>query len=138
MKKKKVQAPNIPDVLSCLLAHDESTNRWTGHCLDFDIVTSGKSVDSAWENLRAALTLHVEHCFTHHHRGLNHKAPQRDWDLFCALKKQQHFIRTEPITLRLILPQVVEMPPLWVQGVESTTGSAVCGKTSTASVQAVH
>ena len=134
----KRPTPKIPDVLSCLLALDEQSNRWTGHCLDFDIVTSGKTADSAWENLRAALTLHVEHCFTHHHQGLGFKAPKQDWDMFAELKKTQKNFRSEPITLRLIEPHMEEMPPLWVQGVESILGSVASEQCAAASIQTVH
>ena len=116
MSKK---APVIPDVLSCLLTQDGETKFWIGHCLNFDLVTSGKDPDSAWENLRAVIKTHIEHCFTHHWDGLKSEAPRADWLLFDALKNKQPLMRTEKITLRLIAPQTEQVPPFWIQGVES-------------------
>jgi hypothetical protein len=113
-------APVIPGVLSCLLTQDEETKLWLGHCLDFNLVTSGKSPDGAWTNLRAVIKTHVEHCFTNHRDGLGFRAGSQDWRLFDELKKKQPMMRTEKITLRLVAPETEQIPAFWMQAAEST------------------
>jgi hypothetical protein len=112
------QETMIPNVLRCLLTKDPATGRWNGHCLDFNIATSGKDPDRAWKNLRAVVRLHVEHCFTHWQDGLKSRAHQADFTLFDALAQQQHF-RSEKITFDLVAPKASEqLAPLWIQGIE--------------------
>jgi|SRR5580658_7682214 hypothetical protein len=135
MSKK---APVIPDVLSCLLSQDGETKFWIGHCLNFDLVTSGKDPDSAWENLRAVIKTHVEHCFTHHPEGLSFKAPEGDWTLFDALKTKQPLMRTEKITLRLVAPQTEQIPAFWIQGVESSFLGEKREQTAASAIPAIH
>jgi predicted RNase H-like HicB family nuclease len=128
----------IPKVLSCLLSQDADTKFWLGQCLDFALVTSGKTPDNAWENLRAVITTHVEHCFTHHPDGLKKRAVDEDWQLFEALKKEQLIRRTEKITLRLAPPQAEQIPPFWIEGVESAFLGDVREQASPAAVSAVN
>lgn len=129
----------IPDVLSCLITHDAATNRWLGHCLDFDLITSGKTPDAAWEHILGVVKVHVENCFTHHRAGLRFRARQQHWDLFEALNKKTDLFRQEKITLRLVQPEEEQQPPVWMKGIETEFGGA-CGRPDSAAtaVSAVH
>jgi len=120
----KKNEPIIPDVLSCLITHDAATNRWLGHCLDFDLITSGKTADAAWEHICGVVKVHVENCFTHHQDGLRFRAGKQHWDLFSALKKKSNLFRQEKITLRLVRPEEAPTPPVWMQGIETQFGGA--------------
>jgi hypothetical protein len=94
-----------------------------GHCLDFDIVTSGKDEDRAWRNLMGVVRLHVEHCFTHWQDGLKFKATDQEIAIFEALKEKQPEFRSEKITFNLIPPKkTIDLQPLWIQGIELTEG----------------
>lgn len=139
--KESEKAPEIPPVLSCLLTQDSITSLWLGQCLDFNIVTSAKSPDTAWKNLRAVIKLHVEQCFAHHHEGLRRRAPEEDWALFNELKNQQEHFRSEPINLKLVSPE--KPPEIWALCVESTvqiwsSGGKEQGSAATAAIPGVH
>jgi hypothetical protein len=115
----------IPEVLRCLLTKDVQTGRWLGHCLDFDIVTSGKDEDSAWNNLKAVVRAHVESCFTHWQDGLKFKASSQEIALFEALKEKQELFRSDKIEFRLTplkRSELHPLHPLWIQGVEWVEG----------------
>jgi hypothetical protein len=130
--------PKIPEVISCLISQDGSSKRWIGHCLDFNLVTSGKDPDKAWAHLCGVIKVHVEHCFTHHHDGLKFRAADEHWQLFENLKKKQKMMRTEKITLRLVERKDGSgEPPFWVQGVEAGLGGT-CVSNTAAAVPAVH
>ncbi|HVB55851.1 MAG TPA: hypothetical protein VNE63_05380 [Candidatus Acidoferrales bacterium] len=121
--EKQDQSTLIPSVLSCLLTEDKETRRWNGHCLDFDIATSGKDPDRAWRNLRAVVRLHVEHCFTHWQKGLTFRASRDEISLFVALKRAQQPVRSEKITFELAPPPTQEhLSSLWIEGIELTEG----------------
>jgi hypothetical protein len=111
----------VGKVLSCLLSKDEQTGRWLAHCLDFDLLTSAKSQDTAWENLRKIVRVHIEHCFTFHEDGLKLKAEPHEWSDFKRIKDHLESegipIRTDKITLRLI--PVESGGELWIRGVET-------------------
>jgi len=107
----------IPEVLRCLLTRDVETGRWIGHCLDFDIVTSGRDPEIAWMNLKAVVRAHVESCFTHWQKGLTFKASDEDIAIFEALKKHQRF-RSDKIEFKLLAPKNAELHPLWMEGME--------------------
>jgi hypothetical protein len=116
----------VPSVLRCLLQLDTESKRWNGHCLDLDLATSGKDPDQAWQNLRAVVRLHVEHCFTHWQDGLRFKAEPEEIAVFEALRKHQH-IRSEKITFNLVPPQTQEeLPPLWIEAAQMDEG-VECG-----------
>ena len=80
---------HIPKILSCLLTLDKETGRWNGHCLDFDIVTSGVDEDEAWQNLKAVVRLHVEECFNKWPDGLKRTASQERWNCFRGNARDQ-------------------------------------------------
>jgi hypothetical protein len=115
----------IPKVLRCLLTEDPETGRWNGHCLEFDLATSGIDPDQAWNNLRAVVRLHVENCFTHWQEGLKFRASAEEVALFELLKKQEQPFRSEKITFNLVPPQRPEelLAPLWIQGIELEQGA---------------
>jgi hypothetical protein len=130
MTTKRI-APRIPRIFSCLLGPDNETGRWIAHCLDFDLVTSGKTEDDAWKHLLRIVKMHVEHCFTHRPEGLQHEADPTEWTLFKALKQQTEFIRSEKISLTLVPPPEDEsLNFFWIKGVET--------KPSADLVQRVH
>ena len=108
-------------VLSCLLSIDEQTGRWLAHCLDFDLMTSAKTQDAAWENLRKVVRVHVEHCFTFHQDGLKLEAEPHEWEDFRRIEDQLKAdnmpIRTEKITLKLTPPK--PCGEIWIRGVET-------------------
>lgn len=122
----------IPDLLSCVLSRDEETGRWLGHCLDFDLVTSGKTEDEAWKNLRGVVKMHIEHCFTHHRAGLTLRADEEEWDLFRASSRTQP-ARRDKIVLNLIPPPEHEHT-FWIQAIELKHDA----KTAAPPVPAVH
>lgn len=113
----------IGKVLSCLLSKDERTGRWLAHCLDFDLMTSAKTQDTAWENLRKVVRVHIEHCFTFHQDGLKLEAEPQEWSDFKniehRLKAEELPIRTEKITLKLNPPRTLAEFELWIRGVET-------------------
>ena len=78
----------IPEMLRCLLTRDAETNRWLGHCLDLDIVTSAKDEDVVWDNLKAVVRLHVEHSFD---APLSFRASDDEIEVFEALKENRSF-----------------------------------------------
>ena len=105
MDNNQDQNTMIAQRASMLMTKDEATGRWNGHCLDFDIATSGKDPDRAWKNLRAVVRLHVEHCFTHWQEGLTFKACAAEIDLFDRLMAKQQTFRSEKITFDLAPPK---------------------------------
>jgi hypothetical protein len=113
----------IPEVLRCLLQHDQETGRWNGHCLDLDLATSGETSEVAWKNLRAVVRLHIEHCFTNWQEGLKFCASDSEIAVFEALKAKQP-VRSEIIQLNLVPPKDrrPSMPALWIQAVEDKEG----------------
>lgn len=121
-------------VLSCLLSKDGQTGRWLAHCLDFDLLTSAKTEEIAWENLRKVVRAHIEHCFAFHREGLELQAESSEWSEFRRVEKRLMDdglpIRTEKITLKLATPTKPWGDDLWIKGVE-TFGQ----RTATASLQ---
>jgi predicted RNase H-like HicB family nuclease len=127
----------IPEVLRCLLSKDMVTGRWLGHCLDFDIVTSGEDEEKAWKNLKAVVRAHVESCFTQWQDGLKFRATRNEIDLFEKLKERQQNFRSDKLELKLTPPPEVKPLPLWIQGIEWIEGAAR-GETKTSTLQAVN
>src|SRR5258707_63699 len=106
-KKSKAQPVTSPllinddEILSCTLSRDAETSRWLAHCLNFDLITSGKDQDSAWQNLIRIVRAHIEHSLTFHHAGdLVLRASDEEWELFNRSKKSQKNFRSEKVTLR--------------------------------------
>jgi len=124
----------LPKVLSCLLTKDAETGRWIGHCLDFDIVTSGLNQDSAWSNMKEVVRLHVEQCFTNWHPGLKIRAKQDRWDIFESLEKSEMPFRQDKIEFDLVAPAVDDLHALWLKALAPFEGSCH-GKIETAQVQ---
>lgn len=95
----------VPSVISCLLRKDKQTERWEGHCLDFDIVTSGSSEDIAWNNLKKVVRRHVEQCFNDWQPGLQRRAAQCHWNEFEDLHKKKVKFRQDKLSLCLVKPR---------------------------------
>lgn len=131
---------HIPKVLSCLLTPDEETGRWNGHCLDFDIVTSGLNEDAAWANLKAVVKNHVEECFVKWPKGLEHTASQDRWKCFQNLTEQekQNPFRQEKIHFNLPEPSESDYErvndELWIKGLQFLPKGIFWGHAATASV----
>jgi hypothetical protein len=125
----------LKDDLSCLLRFDKATERWLGHCLDLDLVTSAKTEAAAWDNLRKTIKAHVELCWKRDREALRrNRAPQADWDLFKHLQGKGEG-RRDKIVFDLLEPELVG-GPIWVEALESPMGID-CGKAATG-FQAVH
>ena len=97
---------------------DHQSDLWVGRCLDFGLVTSGKSDDAAWTNLKSVVKLHIEHCFTNDQPGLlRHRATDEDFANFDTDIQKQHF-RSEKIYLNLVAPKEPDAQSFWIHGVE--------------------
>jgi hypothetical protein len=122
----------LPPVLSCLLTKDKETGRWGGHCLDFDIVTSGLDEDLAWENLKQVVRLHVENCFTHWQLGLKRSASQERWQVFNRLRDPNKPFRQEKIHFDLVAPPLPDEQ--WMAAFALPEGTD-CGHIESVAVQ---
>jgi hypothetical protein len=121
-------APTIPEVLSCILSPDPETGRWNGHCLDFDIATSGKDEEIAWNNLKLIVRHHIEECWERWPEGLQIRtASQERWKRFELLKKNQKMARQDKLHLNLVKPHEHE-EDFWIQALEFPKDDG-CGKT---------
>jgi len=86
--------------LSCLIERDEATGSYIGHCLNYDLMDSGKTQDEAWENIKFVLKNHIEFCYTHFQSGLKRGAKQQDWDrFFQAIQNNPKSVRMEKLEL---------------------------------------
>jgi predicted RNase H-like HicB family nuclease len=94
----------MPKKFSCLLSPDMETGRWNGHCLDFDIATSGKDEESAWQNLKLIVRYHIEDCFEKWPEGLSRTASQDRWKRFEFLRAKGGMFRQDKIHLNLVTP----------------------------------
>ncbi len=95
----------VPPMISCLLRKDKETGRWEGHCLNFDIVTSGSTEEIAWENLKKVVRRHVEQCFTDWRPGLQRRAAECHWEEFETLKLKGIQFRQDKLSLYLVKPK---------------------------------
>jgi hypothetical protein len=110
--------------LSCVVKKDEDTGMFVGHCLNYDLMDSGKTPQKAWENLRFVVKSHIEFCYTHHQSGLKRTATQRDWDRFFeamqqAIESDPSCIHFEKLELDLKPPTLPEHEMgIWIQKVQ--------------------
>jgi predicted RNase H-like HicB family nuclease len=117
--------------IRCLLNSDPASGRWVAHCLDFDLVTSGKTDEAAWTNIKAVVKLHIEHCFTHDNDGMfKHRVDQELIDSFDAGKGLTE-VWSDKIRLNLVAPkkEADDKITFWIKGVELA---------QTSTIQAVH
>jgi hypothetical protein len=109
----------IPKTLLCLFSHDQQTNMWVGHCLDFDLVASAPTEDGAWEALKNVVKAQVETCFRDgFDQGLSRQAKPAELRAFI----EQVFVgstRSELIEFKLKRNRSV-----WMKGVEVDTMSS--------------
>jgi len=124
---------DIPKPIECLITPDRETTLWNAHCLDFDLISSGKTPEAAWVNIKAVVRLHIEHSFTHDRAGLRrHEASPELRAIFKKLKEQKT-VRSDKIELNLLPPKEPEhAADLWIQGVEEL------GCATPSLVQSVH
>ena len=107
----------LPKSLSCLLSQDKQTGLWINYCLDFDLVTSGKSEDEVWNSMKAMLKAHVESCFADgFSEGLSHQAKIEAWVAFAQQFLLGSF-RQETIKFDLKRNDST-LSGLWLKGVE--------------------
>lgn len=121
----------IPNPIKCLISVDPGTKLWIGRCLDFGLVTSGKTSQSVWANLKSVTKLHIEHSFAHDRDGLHrHRAPDKLWLAFQAVESELGL--SDKIELDLVPSQPPQpVDPIWIKGVELDC-------TNTAALQSVH
>jgi hypothetical protein len=131
-----IHTSSLPDVLSCLITKDDETQLWLAHCLNLDLVTSSKTPDDAWKRLTQVIKMHVEHCFTNRHRGLEHSASDEEWADFKRVKARATPLRSEKVELNLVPGQMDEDKFVWIEGVENQFTSE--SKNSPVTLQPVH
>ncbi len=79
-----------------------SGERFAAHCLDLDLVTSGKDMKEAEERLNAVVLAHIAACYTAgNFAQLRFSAPEESWN---ALKSAKHLDR---VNLEVEVPPVV-------------------------------
>jgi predicted RNase H-like HicB family nuclease len=110
-------------MLSCLMGKDAETGLFLGHCLNFDLVTSGKTEDEAWQNLKTIIKAHFEYCYANYPDGLRMSATVDEWKNFAHRLETggQSVVEKLEIELRPPLPEVEV--PIWIQGVTGGTGT---------------
>jgi hypothetical protein len=116
-----IRRRELPEVFSCLLGIDPRTNLWIAHCLDLDLVTSGKLEDDVWEHLKRVLAVYVEYCFRHDPDALKQRAKPEKWLILEKLKEadQPKPIWSEKIRLHLVSDRSAGAADFWIQGVET-------------------
>jgi hypothetical protein len=121
----------LPEIIRCFLSRDKETGLWIGRSLDFGLVTSGKSDEIAWKNLKSVVRLHVEHCFSDDRDAVHkHRASEEEFRAFDESRDAAPF-RSDKIELRMVAPRAPDSLSFWMQGVE-------LGIAATANLQSVH
>jgi predicted RNase H-like HicB family nuclease len=126
----------LPESISCMLHLDTESGAWVSRCLDFDLVTSGKTEKESWANLKSVVKLHIEHCFTNNRGALSlHRADDEDFALFRKMTETGNNFWSDKIELNLVAPppKVPDQISFWIKGVNS---SGTCKAAS--SLLAVH
>jgi hypothetical protein len=104
--------------LSCLVERDEQTGMFIGHCLDYDLMETGKSDEEAWSNLKTVVKHHIEHCYSFYQNGLKKQAAREDWDRFYQyLQENGGQCQIEKIEIELRPPLPEQDISIWIQGV---------------------
>lgn len=83
----------LPDKLKCLLTLNPNTNRWIARCLDFNIVSSGDDIKSAWRNLQDVIKMHIEECIDHSQENLQISSAPEYWKIFEKLESENKIPR---------------------------------------------
>src|SRR5437870_1711213 len=98
-----------PYNLSCLVWQDEQTKMYVGHCLNYDLMDSGPTAESAWIRLKNVVKNHIEYCYTSNREGLRRVANKETWDRFFTLvKNNPGQLRVEKLDLELREPSLPE------------------------------
>jgi hypothetical protein len=120
------QLPRIP-LLACLGQVDSETNLFLAHCLNFDLMESGKTWAEAWANLKKVIKYHVEYCYFQHPDGLTKSAGPKEWDRFIkGLRDNPRDLVVESIEIDLKPPLPDIDIQIWIQGVHPNGGRAAC------------
>jgi hypothetical protein len=87
----------------------ESEGKHIAHCLDLDLVATGRTCEEAAVNLDSLVKAHIELALaTRQYANLATKAPQSFWDQFADGKP----IELEPRTLHIQIPESVQIVPV--------------------------
>jgi predicted RNase H-like HicB family nuclease len=71
---------------------------WVAHCLDFDVVTQGRSLQHAFEMLKESVAMVVADDLKVGRDPLDRRAPKAEWDhLWAAVKRGEKRPRGEPL-----------------------------------------
>jgi hypothetical protein len=113
----ETNAPRI-GVLSCFINRDQETNLFLAHCLNFDLMECGHTVDDAWEALKVSVKQYIEYSYSNHPEGLSKSASAAEWRQFAeALKHSTKPPRVDTIEFELRPPLLESSAPIWMQGV---------------------
>ena len=117
-----IRLPRFSSFLCCLGERDTETGLFLYHCLDYDVVESGKTWEEAWQSLKQVLKAHMEYCYAHNPSGLLRGAKRSEWDKFGkvleqTLRDNPSSILVESIEIEMQPPLPVDEIPIWIQGV---------------------
>jgi len=84
-------------------------NSWTGHCLEFDIVATAKSLDSLKKDLNDLIIAQINYAFSNDNLDyLYHPAPPEIWEEFFKCKNQtEDDIRIKPTKKTAFVPPII-------------------------------
>lgn len=75
---------------------------WIAHCLELDLVTTGKSVQKAWADMRDIIQAHIE--FAIENDNLEHifkQAPREVWNRIFELQRKGVLPKIETMKVKL-------------------------------------
>jgi hypothetical protein len=114
--------------LSCLLWRDNDSNVFISHCLNFDLMDTGRTQNEALSNLKIVIKRHIEYCIARYPQGLKRSVSKKRWQKFYAERQKQ--LQENPAGVVVEKLQMKSFPPLpkyeisiWIQGV--STGSPI-------------
>src|SRR5882762_1420166 len=84
MSAANIGIPRI-GVLNCLTEKDEETSLYISHCLNFDLMESGRSADESWRRLKVAVKQYMEHCWNGYREGFSKTASAEEWKYFAEV-----------------------------------------------------
>lgn len=108
--------------IACLTWRDKDTGVFISHCLNYDLMQCGDTMDEAWLNLKAAMKHHIEYCWSRYPNGLRRQANKDSWQRFYS--GLQKAIQENPTGIVVEKMDIDPLPPLpeceipvWIQGV---------------------
>ena len=55
--------------LSCLTWRDKDTKVYISHCLNYDLMETGSTLEESRKNLNTVIKHHIEHCYSRYPAG---------------------------------------------------------------------